>query len=309
MNATHEFLVALIDTLMEHIAVIDRQGKILYVNKSSCRFSQENNYTSPTQWVGKNYLEACEASTASGGGDPGKAAAEGIRRVINKEQVFYYLEYPCDSPTHRRWFLMRAVTFEVSGEVFVVISHSNITERKLAEEKVAQLSRIDSLTGLANRRYFDEWYSNQWARGVREQTPLTLALIDIDHFKLLNDTFGHATGDSCLKAISQELLSIARRPDDVCVRYGGDELMMAYGSTPLQESLELMRKLIQSVDELAIPNPGAPTGPIVTLSIGVAMIYPEKDMDPHLLVRRADGLLYKAKGGGRNRIEFAVFDE
>jgi transcriptional regulator with PAS, ATPase and Fis domain len=68
MNATHEFLVALIDTLMEHIAVIDRQGKILYVNKSWCRFSQENNYTSPTQWVGKNYLEACEASTASGGG-------------------------------------------------------------------------------------------------------------------------------------------------------------------------------------------------------------------------------------------------
>jgi diguanylate cyclase (GGDEF)-like protein len=139
-----------------------------------------------------------------------------------------------------RWFLMRAVSFEVSSESFVVISHSEITERKLAEEQVIELSRIDSLTGLANRRYFNEWYANQWARSVRERTPLTMALIDIDYFKILNDTFGHRAGDDCLQAIGQEMYSVVRRPDDISVRYGGDELMIVHGNTLFPDSLKLL---------------------------------------------------------------------
>ncbi|MET0069749.1 MAG: sensor domain-containing diguanylate cyclase [Candidatus Thiodiazotropha sp.] len=302
MNVSYEFLAALVDTLTEHIAVIDREGRILFVNKSWCRFGQENNHANPNDWVGINYLQACDAKPVGGTGD-GAQAAEGIRRIIDKEQSCFQLEYPCDSPTEKRWFLMRAVEFEINGDSFIVISHSNITERKLMEEQVVQLSRIDSLTGLANRRYFDEWYHGQWARSVREQTPLTIALIDIDHFKLLNDSLGHGAGDDCLKTVSIEMLSVARRPDDISVRYGGDELMIVYGNTEIEESLELLKEFVSRLGELAIPNPNAPTGPNVTVSIGVATTCPDKDDDPQELIRTADNLLYMAKDGGRNRIE------
>ncbi|MES9993182.1 MAG: diguanylate cyclase [Candidatus Thiodiazotropha sp.] len=297
-----KFLVAMVDTLTEHIAVIDQQGKILFVNKTWCLFGEENNHANPTDWIGKNYLDACNAPGESEG-DLGSEAAIGIRSIINKEQDCFYLEYPCDSPTQKRWFLMRAVTFESEGESFIVVSHSNITERKLIEEQVVQLSRIDSLTGLANRRYFDEWYASQWARCVREKHPISLAIIDIDHFKFINDTFGHRAGDECLQAVCDETISVTRRPDDISVRYGGDELLIAYGNTELGEALELLKELMLKVGNLAIQNPKAPTGPHVTLSIGLAMTYPAKGDDPLGLIRSADNLLYRAKDAGRNRIE------
>lgn len=302
MSISYEFLASLVDTLTDHIAVIDRQGTILYVNRNWCLFSQENEYREPFQWIGKNYLEVCDA--------PGQTvdssayeAAEGIRSVISKDADNYYLEYPCDSPIEKRWFLMRALRFDLNGESFVVVSHSNITERKLAEEQVIHLSRVDTVTGLANRRYFEEWFARQWAHSVREQKHLSLALIDIDHFKVLNDTLGHQAGDDCLKTVSRELSGLTRRPDDLAVRYGGDELMIIHGNTGLDESLPLLTELQSRIAALEIPNPKAPTGPGASLSIGLASICPGRQDDPEILIRRADQLLYDAKSKGRDRIE------
>jgi diguanylate cyclase (GGDEF)-like protein/PAS domain S-box-containing protein len=303
MDISFKFLTAMVDTLTEHIAVIDRQGKIIFVNKSWCLFSQDNGYKQPDQWIGNNYLSACKPA-AAGEADIGSEAAQGIISVISGEKASYYLEYPCDSPSQKRWFLMRAVPFQLEDETFVVISHSNITERKLAEEQVIHLSRIDSLTGLANRRFFDEWYKKSWARCCRDHSPLTIALIDIDHFKLLNDHLGHSAGDDCLQAISDVLLSFVRRPDDIAVRFGGDELMLGYCNTSLEQSLALLKEFKSTISDLKIPNPKAPTGPTITLSIGISSAYPSIDDDPDLLIRHADELLYAAKQNGRNNLKY-----
>jgi diguanylate cyclase (GGDEF)-like protein/PAS domain S-box-containing protein len=303
MNITYKFLASMVDTLTEHIAVINRHGKILYVNQSWRLFGTENGHTDTDQWIGKNYLSVCDASENTG--EPiGSEAAKGIRSVINGERESYYLEYPCDSPTSKRWFLMRAVSFSVERENYVVISHSNITERKLIEEQVVHLSRLDSLTGLANRRYFEEWFENAWARSSRDNSPITMALIDIDHFKTLNDTFGHHAGDKCLQLISQELLSLTRRPDDIGVRYGGDELMLVYRNTAVSLAEDQINNLTQRVKSLAIPNPKAATQPTVTLSIGVVSDYPERGNDRIEMIKLADSLLYTAKDSGRNCIKF-----
>jgi diguanylate cyclase (GGDEF)-like protein len=303
MNISFEFLTSMVDTLTEHIAVIDRHGKILFVNKSWCLFSKENDHTHPDKWIGKNYLAVCSTSATEEEG-PGYQAAQGILGVISGKRNSYYLEYPCDSPTTKRWFMMRAVPFQLKGETYVVISHSNITERKLAEEQVVYLSRTDSLTGLANRRFFDEWYEKTWARCTRNNTNLTLALIDIDNFKQLNDSFGHHEGDICLQKISSELLSIARRPDDICVRYGGDEFMIVFGNTPIENALSLLDKFKLKVTELNIPYSRTVNSAAVSLSIGAVTIQPDNSCDQTSIIRHADNLLYAAKENGKDSIKY-----
>jgi predicted signal transduction protein with EAL and GGDEF domain len=117
-------------------------------------------------------------------------AATGIRKVIEGDQNFFYLEYPCHSNTEKRWFMMRVTPLELGGQQSFVISHKNITERKLAEIEAMNLSRIDWLTGIANRRSFDEHLESEWKRCERLRLPLSLILLDIDYFKLFNDTLG-----------------------------------------------------------------------------------------------------------------------
>jgi len=304
MSISCDFLACIVDTLPDHIAVIDHQGKIIYVNQSWIRFGRDNGYTTTIDWLGTNYIEACNLSAARGDSFA-REASEGIGSVLNKERAWFDFEYDCDSPNERRWFLMRAIPFEVDGAWFVVISHSNITERKLAEESIMQLSRVDSLTGLANRRYFDEWFTKEWHRCIREQTPITLAIIDIDHFKLLNDSRGHRAGDDCLQAISNLLLSFTKRPNDISARYGGDEFLMVYGNASLDESLVQILKLMDIIRKLEIANPIAPKGPTVTVSVGLATSYPEMESNPQDLIRAADRLLYAAKEAGRDHVEFA----
>ncbi|MCU7812532.1 MAG: sensor domain-containing diguanylate cyclase [Candidatus Thiodiazotropha sp. (ex Notomyrtea botanica)] len=303
MNISYDFLNSILDSITHHIAVIDHRGLILYVNQSWIQFGKENDYADSPNWVGRNYLEACDISSAMGD-HFGIEASEGIRNVINREREDFYYEYPCDSPTEKRWFLMRIVPFELEGKRFYVISHSNITERKQAENKILELSRADSLTGLSNRRYFDEYFINEWNRCTRAQVPLTLAIIDIDYFKLFNDSYGHYTGDDCLKSISSVLQSYTKRPSDLCARYGGDEFMIIYGNTSLDESLVLILKLMDAIRKLEIPNPNAPTGPSVTVSIGLATAYPEMETNEEDLIRAADRLLYTAKNEGRDSIKF-----
>ena len=304
MSISYDFLKSVIDTMTDHIAVIDYHGAILYVNRSWIDFGQRNGQAVSTNWIGANYLEACDRAICEGDSHSARVA-DGIRQVINNQRGDFYYEYPCDGKNDPRWFLMRATPFELDGKRFIVITHSNITERKQAEERIAHLSRIDSLTNLANRRYFDEFFANEWSRCTRVQMPITLAMIDIDYFKHLNDALGHHAGDDCLRAISSILKLYAKRPSDICARYGGDEFMVLYGNAALDESLVLILKLMDAIRKLEIPNPEAPNGPSVTVSIGLATAYPKIDTNEEDLIREADKLLYAAKEGGRDYVEFA----
>lgn len=301
---SYDFLKAVLDTITEHIVVIDSDGVILFVNNSWSIFGKKNACSINDSWVGVNYLTECDHASEMGD-DYGSQAAIGIRSVISGENEKFYFEYPCHSQNDKRWFMMRVTPFSLKGENCIVISHQNITERKLAEEKVYNLSRIDGLTNIPNRRYFDEFLQSEWKRCHRLRMPISLAIIDIDYFKILNDTYGHQAGDECLKAIGKVLKKFGKRPNDLIARYGGEEFAIIYGGVDLQQAQRLINQLFDKVQLLNIPNKKSLVHPILTVSIGLATMYPNKENKESDLIKSADILLYSAKERGRNQIAFS----
>jgi diguanylate cyclase (GGDEF)-like protein len=128
-------------------------------------------------------------------------------------------------------------------------------------------------------------------------------MVDIDHFKALNDTYGHPKGDECLVKVAGILDTYAKRPGDLCARYGGEEFIMIWGDTPLEKAKNLVEKIRQSVADLNIPNKNAPGEKTLTISIGLTTVTPAKKSAEKDILEKADKLLYKAKENGRNRIE------
>lgn len=295
------FLKSILDTITEHIAVIDHLGTIQYVNLSWEKFAKDNDHIPNRSWDNINYLEICDKSAESGD-TLAKDAADGIRKIINNEQEVFYLEYPCHSPHEKRWFMMRVTPFPFENKTYYALTHQDITERKLAEEKVLDLSRIDKLTNIANRRHFDNFFTDEWNRCKRLNMPISLALIDIDFFKSLNDTYGHLAGDECLRKIATALKNFTKRPSDICARYGGDEFIIVFGNTDLETSMVMINKLHDAIRELKIPNIKSSIKPTVTLSIGLATIYPNNKTTKEDLIKAADAVLYISKENGRNQV-------
>jgi diguanylate cyclase (GGDEF)-like protein len=300
MLHSHEFLKKVLDSVSEHIVVTDETGVILLTNKKWDQFGRDNDCRGDVAWVGTSYLEVCEQA-ARMGDEFGTAASEGIRQVI-AGQACFQLEYPCHSPEQKRWFLMSANSFPHADRTYLVISHRDITQRRLAEELALALARLDGLTGLFNRRTFDEFLQNEWRRCTRLHLPITLAMLDIDHFKILNDTYGHQYGDECLARLGAVIGKYARRPGDMCARYGGEEFVMVFGNSTSAQTLPLMHALMEDIRALDLANENAPTEGRVTVSIGVATMRPAAGMDRQEVLQRADELLYRAKGNGRNTI-------
>ncbi len=301
MIESYNFLKSVIDTVTEHIVVIDIKGNILFVNKTWKSFGQNNACLFDEQWKGVNYLSECDKA-ADMGDDFGLKAADGIRRVIQGEEDEFYFEYPCHSPDKKRWFMMRVTPFTIPEGRCFVISHQNITERKLAEEEVLNLARIDGLTDIPNRRYFNEFLDSEWKRCQRLNIPISLAIIDLDHFKYLNDTYGHQAGDDCLKSVGKILKKYVKRPSDICARYGGEEFSLVYGNTGLEQAKRLTRQLLNEIHSLNIPNKNSPIMPTLTASIGLATMQPNSDNSKTDLIKKSDESLYSAKESGRNKI-------
>nr|WP_290442238.1 GGDEF domain-containing protein [Pseudoalteromonas sp. CnMc7-37] len=197
---------------------------------------------------------------------------------------------------------MRAVPFEHASKRFIVISHINITERKIAEQQVQELARIDGLTLIANRRHFDDFYKQEWSRCARLKHPLSLAMIDLDNFKSLNDNFGHLVGDICLKEVAKLLPDYTRRPGDLCARYGGEEFVLVLGNTQSHQAQKLVTRFMAALNTLQLPELA---GHPLTVSIGLATIYPSSIDDAMLLIEMADNALYQAKEAGRNQLVIA----
>jgi len=307
MTATIGFLKAILNTISEHIVVIDKTGIIQCANYSWKAFANNNNYSQNDDWLNINYLDVCDASAATGDSDA-KATATGIRKVINNELDSFHFEYPCHSPDEKRWFIMQIKPFNIDDSTYFVISHQNITERKLVEEEVLKLSRLDGLCHIPNRRYFDEFLKDEWNRCKRLNMPISLALIDIDYFKLLNDTYGHQAGDEYLKTLASLLKEFVQRPSDLCARYGGEEFALIFGNTTLTQSLTLIEKLQAQIRLLHIPNQSSSILPTVTVSIGLVAIYPDNSTDETRLIKATDQLLYRAKNTGRNQIVSQNFE-
>lgn len=169
-----------------------------------------------------------------------------------------------------------------------------------AKKELEVLTRTDSLTDIANRRSFSEYLEAEWKRAFREKTPLSLIMIDVDHFKRFNDKYGHLAGDECLKNVAQKLKSSLNRSTDLVARCGGEEFVMVLPNT--QEPLVPAELCRQNIERLQIPNEGSSVSEFVTISVGVSTITPDENADLVEFERSADRALYKAKQAGRNRV-------
>lgn len=178
-----------------------------------------------------------------------------------------------------------------------------VLARKLdvANQELKRLSAIDGLTGIPNRRYFDETLSREWRRARRNQTPISLMMCDVDLFKRYNDALGHQAGDDCLRQVAALLAANMLRPSDTAARYGGEEFVAILPETPSGGAIMVGEKIRHALHQVHLPHPEAPLG-FVTLSIGIATLQPSGDDGAEDLVRAADQALYRAKHEGRDRV-------
>ena len=179
----------------------------------------------------------------------------------------------------------------------------NQLELKRYRDHLKELSSLDGLTGIANRRQFDEWLDYEWRRARRSQIPITLLMMDIDYFKAYNDHYGHLAGDDCLKRVAEILKETARRPADFPARYGGEEFVLLLAEADAAGAVRVAEGLQQRMKSANIPHDFSDVAPYVTLSIGVGAIVPSDSQSSHQLIESADKCLYTAKKNGRNRIE------
>ncbi len=175
--------------------------------------------------------------------------------------------------------------------------------RKLdaANQELKRISSMDGLTGVANRRYFDETISVEWRRARRHSNSLAVLMCDVDYFKLYNDTYGHLAGDECLRKIATTIRQNTERPSDLVARYGGEEFAVVLPETTIGGALMVAEKIRNAIHELNIPHASAPSEQ-VTISIGIASAAPGFDNPPDDLVNAADQALYRAKDEGRDRV-------
>lgn len=175
-------------------------------------------------------------------------------------------------------------------------------ELKAANQSLEALSRHDPLTGLANRRHFDELKEVEFRRAIRHKTPLAVLMCDVDFFKIYNDTYGHMLGDECLKQVAEALRGVFGRSGELVARIGGEEFVVMLPNVDLDQANAAAQRLREGLAEREIPHGGSQVSPYLTLSIGVAELDPETMDHFDLLLQRADQALYRAKRQGRDRV-------
>ncbi len=176
----------------------------------------------------------------------------------------------------------------------------NHLELKRRGDILKSLTHLDGLTGIANRRRFDEMLEREWRRCRRNEKPLSLLLMDVDFFKRYNDHYGHIAGDDCLKAVASALAGVVKRPADLMARYGGEEFVALLPETVAPGAQEVGEAIRRAVHDLDIPHAESEVSERVTVSVGCATLVPGGSKVPLELVEAADGRLYTAKEEGRN---------
>lgn len=204
---------------------------------------------------------------------------------------------------HSRTYLLQLQRDEAYREMKKLQEQLTESNKKLEESNATllRLSTMDGLTGIANRRHFDEILLQEWKIGLRENTTLSVIILDIDFFKKYNDGYGHQGGDDCLKEVAKTLSDSMHRPGDFIARYGGEEFVAILPGTDAEGAAMIAEKMRANVAARNIPHAHSSVASHVSISLGVASMQPDKSATPADLIALADGALYKAKEQGRNR--------
>jgi two-component system cell cycle response regulator len=285
----------IVDNMDEGLMIIEASGRIQYSNPACERYlgyppnelaghalDQVLNGADAQDYL--DYLAACARN-------PGSVAPRAAREVLVRQ----------------RDGALRAMDLTLTpmhaGEpLFIGLLH-DITHHKQSETVLQRAAMIDPLTRLANRRCFDNFLEKEWQRAIRSGQPLSLVVLDVDHFKLYNDTLGHPAGDQCLQQVATALESHALRVTDLAARYGGEEFVLLFAETDAASALVLAEAIRAHVEALQLPHPRSPTAACVTVSVGVATIVPTQFDQIFQFLVAADRVMYAAKEAGRNRVE------
>ena len=176
-------------------------------------------------------------------------------------------------------------------------------ELKISNKKLKEIATLDGLTGVSNRRKFDEYLQQEWKRAIREKLSISLILSDVDCFKSYNDTYGHQAGDICLRSIAKAMVESVRRPADLVARYGGEEFALILPNTETEGAICIAEQIRNNIADLKIPHSKSIVKDYVTVSLGIFSLIPHRDrnMSPKKFIVAADRALYQAKKTGRNR--------
>ena len=191
---------------------------------------------------------------------------------------------------------------QVASEPLFIGLLRDISHRKQYQSLLERAAMSDPLTKLANRRHLDSFLELEWQRAVRSSQPLSLVVLDVDHFKLYNDALGHAAGDAALQAVATVLTAQALRPTDLAARHGGEEFVVVFGETDAVSALLLAESIRAKVEALGLRHPRSPTHASVTVSVGVATVVPSQAQELSRFFVMADLAMYAAKEAGRNRV-------
>jgi two-component system, cell cycle response regulator len=279
----------IVNSMDQGLLIVERCGRVQYANPACDRYLGH----APEELVGKSLKDLldCKEPGCCEGLD---AIAYGTREVKIR---------------HRdgglRAMDLTMTPMHAADGLFVALLH-DITHHKQSEDALQRAALVDPLTQIANRRHFDAFLDKEWQRAIRNAQPLSLVVLDVDHFKLYNDTLGHAAGDVCLQKVAATLRDHAARPTDLAARYGGEEFVLLFAETPAESAARLAEMIRAAVEALQMPNPRSPTSTWLTVSVGVATIVPTQLDEIENLFVCADRAMYAAKAGGRNRVEATI---
>lgn len=289
-----ERLRTIVNNMAEGLLIIEADGRIQFTNPACDKYlgyrenalagSHISDLLNPM--VAQEYLDYFSRYA----GAPEGAHHHGTREVIIRHRNGSSV---CMDLTLTPMYLRQPL--------FIGLLH-DITHHKQSEDALQRAAMVDPLTKIANRRHFDSFLEKEWQRSMRSGQPLSLVVLDVDHFKLYNDTLGHPAGDACLQQVAQAIASHAMRTTDLAARYGGEEFVLLFAETPADAARLLAEAIRAHIEALQIPHPRSTTSAWLTVSIGVATILPHQLDNTESLFVAADRAMYVAKENGRNQV-------
>ncbi|MCW8444527.1 diguanylate cyclase [Fluoribacter gormanii] len=276
------------------VLIVDKQRTIIYANPQIIKltgYSKEELYGKKTDIFHNNMTPRSVLT------DLWKKIQSGISWT---GELLYHRKN--GSTFWQSWSI--APVFNTLGEIqhFVGVGE-DISEKKKLQVLLQEMSYLDGLTAIANRRRFDDFLKQEWKRALRYSKPIAIIMMDIDFFKRYNDSLGHLAGDDALKFVAQALKKRVTRSTDLLARYGGEEFTCILPDTQMEGAIKFAESLRQAVRNLELPHPDSDASRFVTISVGVAACIPKED-NPTRLLDLADDAMYRAKTLGRNRVEF-----
>jgi diguanylate cyclase (GGDEF)-like protein len=313
-NQQHGFALKMMELLVIPTFVVDIDGKVIIWNLACERLTGVPAWEmlgSADHWKGFYHEQRPTLADLVLQGRGGELQQH-YQRHARRSEAEHNLcaENWCDMPrVGRRRYLAADASpiFDNDGKLVAVVETlRDVTDEKSAQVALEQLATRDGLTGLANRRCFDDTLQAEWQRALRQRQPLSLLMVDVDNFKQYNDAYGHLGGDECLQRIAGAVSS-EMRANDLVARYGGEEFAVILPNQSLKGAAIVAERIRCRVEQLHLPNLGSKQH-VVTVSIGAATALAAPETDPSQLVATADSALYRAKHMGRNRISLPGVD-